>query len=349
MAEGLIFPAVFLVAALLTAVLRRYALARQVIDVPNDRSAHTRPTPRGGGVAIVVSFLLTVLALAALGRLNTGLALALCGAGALVALIGFADDHKSIPAHWRLVGHFTAAVCALVWLGGMPAIDVAGMRISLGWFGHGLAAVYLVWLLNLYNFMDGIDGLSGVEAVTVGLSATTLSLAAGQGGAEWLLPALLAMAVAGFLVWNWPPAKIFMGDAGSGFLGMTFGVLSIRAAASDPALLWSWVILLGVFVTDTTLTIFRRSWRGEKLHEAHAYHAYQHAARRLESHRRITLAVGAINLAWLLPVGLLVARGTLNAAVGVVIAYLPLVWLGVRWQSGCPPPVPPSPAASRIA
>jgi Fuc2NAc and GlcNAc transferase len=322
--------------ALLTAGARRYAIAFGVLDVPNERSSHTMPTPRGGGVAIVVAFLTSAVLLTILGILDYAVAAALIGSGIMVALVGFLDDHNPIAVHWRLLTHFCAAAWALGWLGGLPPIKVSGMLLSLGWLGNALAVICLVWLLNLYNFMDGIDGIAGFEAVTVGLAATVLYLQRSAVSKEWLLPCLLAMAALGFLVWNWPPAKIFMGDAGSGFLGLMLGVLSVRAAWLDSELLWAWAILLGVFVVDATVTLSRRLQRDEIPHKSHHEHAYQHAARGLTAHRTVTLAVGGINLFWLLPVAMMVNLGLLNGLAGVLIGYAPLIWLAIRFKAGVP-------------
>jgi len=156
--------AVFIVSLFLTYVLRRYALANSLIDIPNLRSSHTLPTPRGGGVAIVVSFLLALPVLYYLDLIDLSVFAGLLGAGALVAALGFADDHGHIAARWRLLGHFVAAGWALFWLGGGPQISFFGVLLNLNWFATILFAVFLVWMLNLYNFMDGIDGLASVEA-----------------------------------------------------------------------------------------------------------------------------------------------------------------------------------------
>jgi Fuc2NAc and GlcNAc transferase len=187
----------------------------------------------------------------------------------------------------------------------------------------------VVWLLNLYNFMDGIDGIAGVEAVTVALAACLLAWLAGLGVEAWWPMLLLAAGVAGFLVWNWPPARIFMGDAGSGFIGLMLGLLSIQAAQLSFELLAGWLVLLAVFVTDATLTLLRRLLRGQPLTEAHRSHAYQYAARRLGGHRSVTLAVAGINLLWLLPIAALMVTGWLATIPGLVLAYAPLV--GLAW------------------
>ena len=319
---------------ILTAQLRRYALARSLMDIPNARSSHSLPTPRGGGVAIVIAFLLGlgVAFFAGLG-IPAELFYALLGAGLGVALLGFLDDHGHIAARWRLLGHFVAAAWALYWLGGLPPLVIFGGLMQLSWIGHVLAAFYLVWLLNLYNFMDGIDGIASVEAICVCVGGALLYLLLGKPDLA-LLPLMLAAAVAGFLYWNFPPARIFMGDAGSGFLGIVLGIMSIQAGWVDQTLFWSWVILLGVFVVDATFTLLRRLLRGDKVYEAHRSHAYQYASRQFGRHLPVTLAVGAINLAWLLPIALLVGTGRVDGAIGVVLAYAPLVLLAIRFHAG---------------
>lgn len=333
MTQTWLIPLVGGLSLILTAVLRRYALARSIMDIPNARSSHAVPTPRGGGVAIVLAFLLALVLLVTDSGTGQHGIIALGGAGALIAIIGFMDDHGHIAARWRLLGHFLAAAWALAWLGGLPALEVFGTRLDLGWFGAIVAAFYLVWLLNLYNFMDGIDGIASVEAICACLGACLLYW---LGGFEQLLilPLLLAMAVAGFLYWNFPPARIFMGDAGSGFLGIALGVLSLQAAWVSSQLFWCWLILLGVFIVDATYTLIRRLSRGDKVYEAHRSHAYQFASRLYGKHLPVTVAVGVLNLFWLLPVALCVMLLELDGVLGVIIAYVPLVILAVRYRAG---------------
>jgi Fuc2NAc and GlcNAc transferase len=328
-----LIPTVAGVSLILTAVLRRYALARSIIDIPNARSSHSIPTPRGGGVAIVIAFLLVLPLLAWAQLVATPVLVAIGGAGALVAVVGFMDDHGHIAARWRLLGHFCAAAWALFWLGGLPPVAFFGLSLDLGWLGHILAALYLVWMLNLYNFMDGIDGIASIEAISACLGACLLYWLNGLHELLWL-PGMLAVAVGGFLFWNFPPAKIFMGDAGSGFLGVVLGVISIQAAWTAPHLLWGWLILLGVFIVDATFTLIRRMVRGDKIYEAHRSHAYQFASRRYRKHLPVTLAVGVINIAWLLPIALCVSFLGLDGALGLIVAYIPLVILAMRYHAG---------------
>ena len=327
-----VLAAVLIVSLLLTWVLRRYALARSLMDIPNGRSSHSKPTPRGGGVAIVFTYLGTLGLMASGGLINWAAAWSLLGSGTLVALVGFLDDHGHIAARWRLLAHFSAAGWALLWIGGFPPLNVAGYDLALGWVGHLLAVIYLVWVLNLYNFMDGIDGIASIEAICACLGAILVYWLTGH---SELIPAplVLATAVLGFLYWNFPPARIFMGDAGSGFLGIVIGVLSLQAAWAASELLWIWLILLGVFIVDATFTLGRRLLRGDKVYEAHRSHAYQHASRRAGRHLPVTLAVMAINIFWLLPVAVCVGLG-LDGVLGLLVAYAPLVLLAIKFHAG---------------
>ncbi|WP_404363714.1 glycosyltransferase family 4 protein [Marinobacter sp.] len=328
-----LLPSAAILSCLFTWLLRRYALTHSLIDVPNERSSHTVPTPRGGGVSVVIAFLLGVVCLAAAGLVGWPSATGFIGAGAVVALLGFLDDHGHIAARWRLLGHFAGAAWLLAWLGGLPSLVFLETPLDLGWAGHMLGAVLLVWLLNLYNFMDGIDGIASVEAVTVCLGGALAAALVGEPVIA-AAPLIMAAAVAGFLVWNFPPARIFMGDAGSGFIGIMLGGMMIWSSWAAPQLFWSWLVLLGVFVVDATYTLIQRLVRGEKVYEAHRSHAYQHAARTLGGHRPVTLAAGAINLFWLLPCASLVALGWLDGLLGVFIAYTPLIILAVYFRGG---------------
>ena len=216
----------------------------------------------------------------------------------------------------------------------------AGTPTDLGAVGDLLAIAYVVWLLNLTNFMDGIDGIAGAEAVTVCGGGTLCSVAAAGEATTWAVSVVLAAATLGFLFWNWPPARVFMGDAGSGFLGFSLAGISLLAGAESPDLLWSWLILLGVFVVDASVTLIRRVLRGERFYVAHRNHAYQHASRLFGSHLPVTLIVCAINIGWLLPIALAAAGAWLNGSVALVIAYVPLLVAALSLSAGKPGPAP---------
>ena len=318
---------------LLTALVRQFAIRESMLDHPNDRSSHTTPTPRGGGIAIVVSCLVLAVALAALGWIEPRLLTATLGAGTVVAVLGFIDDRSSLAARWRFLGHAAAAAWVVFWMDRIPQVPVFGVLVDLHFVGPLITAFYIVWMINLVNFMDGIDGIASVEAITSALSGALLWWLAGS-GSGWMLALVFASCVSGFLLWNFPPAKIFMGDAGSGFLGLMVALLSLWCGQSTPHLFWAWFILIGCFMVDGTTTLVRRVRRGEKFFEAHRAHAYQYAARRAGRHLPVTLACGAINLLWLLPIAALVALGRLDGVVGVALAYAPLVGLAFRLRAG---------------
>ena len=325
--------AVFAISWMLTWSVRHYALARNIMDHPNHRSSHAVPTPRGGGVAFVAVFLLTIPFVTHRGLISWAGSLALMGAGLFIALLGFLDDHRPIAAHWRLAGHGLACLLTVYWLGGMPSIDFFTWTLPANLFLDGLAVLYLIWLLNLYNFMDGIDGMAGLEAVSVCLSIVCVYWFSGVPGLM-ALPLILAAAVAGFLFWNLPPARIFMGDVGSGCLGFILGVLSIQAAGVNRAYFWSWLILLGVFIVDATLTLLHRFVCGEKIYEAHRSHAYQHAARHFGRHSSVTIIVLMLNILWLFPLAMFVGLGRIDGLLGLLIAYFPLVIIALQFNAG---------------
>jgi len=318
---------------LLTWGLRRYALAKNLMDIPNHRSSHALPTPRGGGLAFIVVFFVSIPFLALLDFEVYPVGIALFCSGTLVALLGFLDDKGHVAARVRLLCHFMASLFALYCLGGMPAIPFLGGVLSAGLGLNVLAVLYLVWLLNLYNFMDGIDGLSGLEAFTVCIGISIIYWLNGE-SALLGLPLALAFAVAGFLWWNFPPARIFMGDAGSGFLGLILGLFSIQAAIVKPELFWCWLILLGVFIVDATVTLLYRLCRGCKVYEAHRSHAYQNLAKHLGKHLWVTLGVSLINLCWLFPMALLVSNDFISGFNGLIVAYLPLIGLALVLKAG---------------
>jgi len=309
----------------LTALLRRYALKKNLIDIPNERSSHMTPVPRGGGVAIVASFYAGIFFLFVQYGLALFVSVGLAGAGLLVASVGFLDDHGHVSAKWRLLIHFIAIGWALAWFGKMPEAMFYGYAADLGWLGYIIVAVTLVWLLNLFNFMDGIDGIASSEAIFIASSGLFLVRLTGHADLE-LVAMVLIGSTTGFLIWNWPPAKIFMGDVGSGFLGVMLGIYAYWTILVDAVSFWSWMIIFGVFIVDATLTLIRRFIGRKAWYMAHRTHAYQHAAHRW-GHLYVTLVVTAINIVWLLPLAYLANNHRAWGAELAFLANLPLVVL----------------------
>jgi Fuc2NAc and GlcNAc transferase len=315
-------------AALLTALVRRRALERGALDIPNERSSHSVPTPRGGGIAIVLVASAAGVALWLLRRIDLALLMALLG-GLAVAVVGFIDDRRHLKAGPRLLVHVLAALWALAWLGGLPPVQLGEQLHSSGAGGYVLGILGIVWVLNLFNFMDGIDGLAASEAVFVSWGGALIAALAPAMNAVWQPAAVIGAACCGFLPWNWPPARIFMGDVGSGYLGYLLGVLAVAATRSDPAAPFVWLILGALFWADATVTLVHRVIRGEAAYVAHRSHAYQHLARRFAGHRRVTLLAVGVNVLWLLPWALYAEwhpSRALACALAALVPLLVLVW-----------------------
>lgn len=312
------------ISTVLTFVVRKFALLHGILDLPSERSSHSVPTPRGGGLAIVIAASMTLVAMAALGHIQLDSLFAVLVGGLAVAGIGFADDRLCVKPWARLAVHLAAAAWAVTWLGGLPPLQLGERLVDLGLAGYLLGVMGITWVLNLFNFMDGIDGIAASEAGFICLGGAVLGVAYAGPSETTLMAVIVVAASVGFLVWNWPPASIFMGDVGSGYLGFVISVLALTAARENPVMLFAWLILGAVFLLDATITLIRRLARGERVYEAHRSHAYQWLARRWGSHLRVTVTVLVINAVWLLPLAWLsVARPEL-AAWATAAAMLPL-------------------------
>jgi Fuc2NAc and GlcNAc transferase len=328
-----LFVLVFVSSILITAVVRAFLVRHGVMDLPNARSSHAVPVPRGGGVGIVTAFLLAVVWLLLRQAIPAKLAWALLGGGLAIAIVGLVDDRFKLAPWPRLVVHSLAAAWAVWSLDPMGPFQFGGNNFFSAWVSRGAAFVGLIWLTNLFNFMDGIDGLAGTEAVCVsGFGAVLLFQNGFPSYAQ--LSLMLAAASMGFLVWNWPPAKIFMGDVGSGFLGFTLGVLALFSSKTGPKLIWPWLILLAAFLVDATVTLLRRMFSRVRWYEAHRSHAYQHAAQSFDSHAKVTLAVAVINAGWLFPLAWAALRYPGAAPALAAVAVIPLLYIVIRFEGG---------------
>ena len=327
--------ALFLVSAIATRQLVANSHRLSTLDIPNERSSHLTPTPRGGGIAFVATSLAGFLLLLLNNTLDNAEFLALCCAGIIVAVAGHLDDRQKISgATVRLVLHAIGAIVLIVGIGIPSQISLFDRTVNIGVIGSILGVLYLVWLLNLFNFMDGTDGIAASEAIFVCIAGAVLNYHV-LSDINFSAPSIiLATSTFGFLLYNWSPAKIFMGDVGSGYLGMVIGGLSLMAAKQQHELLWVWIILLAVFVSDATVTLIRRLLRKQKPHVAHRSHAYQHLAIRFNSHSKVALIVLSINVVWLLPIAFLVANKQLAGTTGVVVAYIPLLLAALILNAG---------------
>lgn len=323
----LAFAASFAIANL----IRRNGDRLSLVQVPNHRSSHVKPTVSGGGLGIAVAG-------------TAGSALLLAGApsglltvtlvSAIGATMGFLDDRLDLPARYRIVAHFILVGVLLFALGPLPAPElIPGVPIV-----PIIIAILLVlgvWWINLFNFMDGIDGIAAMEAVFVLGAATSFILWASPGTETWgPVPTMIVVCAAclGFLLLNWPPAQIFMGDAGSNYLAFVILGVSLISIAAGTMTYAVWAILPAAFVADATVTLLRRILHGERWFAAHRLHAYQKLSRRWNGHLPSTLLYAAINVAWLYPLAYWA-----NAQPGIewfiaVLAYIPLVLF--CWAAG---------------
>jgi Fuc2NAc and GlcNAc transferase len=319
-----------IIAWFVTAAAIRRARKTGLLDLPNARSSHVQPTPRGGGIGFVVAVCFASLALAASGAVDWRAAAICLGPGAVIALVGYVDDRRGLSARLRFGVQFTGAtmVLALCW----PLPDTIGASWSSQMFWTVFWIVAICWLTNLYNFMDGVDGLAASEAVFVfGGAAGLVLLVSGSSGWASLLFAA-AFAVCGFLSWNWPPAKTFMGDVGSGFLGFMAGSFALLSWVTHVLSPFTWLILASLFVSDATVTLLRRMAQGEKWYSAHRSHAYQWLGRTRLGHLGVTRLCWVWNLFVVLPLAcwsaLDPARSVLLAGAILGVTFVMVVALG---------------------
>lgn len=325
----LILAGSFLASVLLTGFVRSYALKAGMVDVPNHRSSHDTPTPRSGGLSFVILYPVLLALFSNTGimpEISSIFVVTIIG-GTAIAAVGYWDDRTDVHALYRIMLH-TLVVAFVLYHVGAPDIIFPGLFEISNYTAQFLVLLSVIWLLNLFNFMDGIDGLAAVEAVSVLLFAVVLITISNEQSDTFPVYLLLLCAlVCGFLVWNWPPAKIFMGDVGSSFLGYIIAMFALLSAHHGYLSLWTWIILLGVFIADSTVTLLTRIVNRETWYEAHRSHAYQRLARLWRSHGRVTLSVLAINIFWLFPLAWAAERYFDYQILIVLIAYLPLVIL----------------------
>lgn len=313
----------FLLSVLLVGAVRYYA-QRFLLDSPNERSSHSVATPRGGGLGGVLAYCLAIAYYCTVKELNMQmLGLTLIGLG--IALLGFLDDHGHVPVRWRMLTHLSASALALYFLPPLPFL------MSFGWVGYVLGVLFLTWSLNLFNFMDGIDGIAGSEALFVATALAGFAWESDPTNAKYAL--CLAVVIAGFLLWNWPPAKIFMGDVGSGFIGFMLGVLILNLSQSNLVFVVTGLILFALFVVDASFTLIWRLLSGQKFYQAHCSHAYQHAAKRY-GHLKVVLLVWIVNLCYLLPLAILAFNNPAYVWGVMFCAYLPLIGLAYFFKAG---------------
>ncbi len=295
----------FFTSIMITLLVKKVAL----LDHPNERSAHSVATPTGGGMAIVLSFYLGLGYLFFRGEIESSLFYALLSGGILV-LVSFVDDYRPLSPALRLFAQFVSIIMALYFL---------DLLKQMPWYATAVVILAMIWLVNLYNFLDGIDGYAGSEAIVVALGASLFY--------HDRLFIMMALSVAGFLLFNWHKASIFMGDVGSTFLGFFFGVMALYHY-HDSADVIIWFVLLGLFIVDATVTLFRRFLRGEKLSIAHKKHAFQRLVQSGFSHQKVVLLAMGFNLLCLLFLYFAKEKGFLLTS---LLCYTLGLWAILAW------------------
>ena len=323
MTEFLIFILLTSLSYFLVYLIRRYAEQRQILDHPNERSSHVTPTPRGGGLAIVLLVIGTGLWVIQEAELSH--ALVYLGCSLAIAWLGWRDDLHSLSARVRFAVQGVVAAVSIYGLGYFKAVTIPLFgELQLGAVGVIITFLWIVGLTNAYNFMDGIDGIAGGVALAGALGWMMLASNMHNDFVFWIALAIAASSL-GFLGHNWSPAKIFMGDVASTFLGYTFAVLPLLSATKGGDALMLGTLLMWTFIMDAGVTFLQRLLRGEKLLYGHRSHVYQRLVIGGYQHWMVsflyiflTLLAGALSYAW--------SWGQAYAP-PLIILGLPLIWI----------------------
>jgi UDP-N-acetylmuramyl pentapeptide phosphotransferase/UDP-N-acetylglucosamine-1-phosphate transferase len=272
---------------ILTWLIKLYAVRNNMEVVPNDRSLHDMPTPKGGGIAIILTWYTGISILFFSGIIERDLFLALLS-GILLAIVSLIDDIRGLRPGIRLIVQFLTAILAFYFLKGLRPLIIPEISFNYNYVVYPIAIVGMVWFINLFNFMDGVDGFASLEAIIICSVIFVFT---------WSLASILLIAcITGFLYWNWPKASIFMGDVGSTQLGFILVVFGIYYHNAFEFSILNWIMLTSPFWFDATITLFRRWRNGEKLSEAHRKHVYQRMVQAGSSHERVNVYLLYINM-----------------------------------------------------
>jgi len=314
----------FAASGLGVAAFARWASAGRLLDLPNERSSHSRPTPRGAGAVIVAVVSLTAAWPIIVDRASLTLAATVVALSAmLIAIVSAIDDARSLGSTSRLVVHTVCATAAIV--------AVAGPHWAV--LPAAIAVLWVVGLTNAYNFMDGIDGIAGAQAVVAGAALAVASQYAGL-PAQARVALTISAASAGFLLHNWPPARVFMGDVGAAFIGFVFGAIAVQVFQTSAALALGAALSLWPFVFDTSFTFVRRAIRRENVLASHRSHLYQRLVISGWSHARVTslysvaaVTGGLVGLVWA------TERDEMSPLILLVVPAMAVaMWMLVVWR-----------------
>ena len=303
----------------------RYILIKnKLFDIPNNRSSHVKPTPRGGGTVIVVTLLLSIGVLALNKMIETDFSIGMLLGISLISTTGLIDDIKSLPVLIRVIMYVSTAVLSLYLIGVISHISINNYSINLGYFAYFFSTLFLVWLTNLYNFMDGTDGFAATQTICVALFCGLL-LFSSDNISLGIIFFCCASSTIGFLVFNWPPAKIFMGDSGSLFLGYAILVFIFQTNTSELISIWTWLIMLAFVLGDTTTTSLLRLFLVKRWYGSHRSNAYQNLARVLDNHLKVLLGIMIYHILWLMPLAIISITYPTYEMILFFPAYIPVI------------------------
>ncbi len=289
-------------------IYRRLAIKFDIVAKKNHRTLHSDEVPKGSGIVLSIVYIILVYIVWLQDLISNDLMVVICAGGLCATLFGFIDDVINVSAIIKLLVQVFLTTFIVLWLGQAPILLSATQSpVDTGFIGIILAIGILVWLINLYNFMDGVDGMAASGTIFISTVIAMILFFIEGNSPIALLFALFAVTCLGFLLFNWPPASIFMGDAGSVFIGYVFGVFIIYTMMHGDISIWTWLIVFGYFGIDTTVTLLSRIVLVKKWYGAHRSHAYQNLARVWGSHRKILCSVIAYHLLWLFPLAVLSA------------------------------------------
>ena len=317
---------------------RRWSLHKGYLDHPNERSSHDTPTPRGGGLVIAAVTLTAYIGCSWL--VNYKLSVGFIVGSILIVVVSWLDDIYSLSFLWRLLVHLTAAAAVIADVGYFDAIAIPFVEtpLRLGILNMVISLVLIAWFVNAYNFMDGIDGLAGVQAVAAGLGWLLIGLFMGVPTATVIGGVVVCTSI-GFLIHNWQPAKIFMGDAGSAFLGFTFASIPFlvreQGIARPELLPVVAVLFVWLFVFDSAVTVVRRLFRGERVWTAHREHFYQKMVIAGHSHQFVSSLYGSIAVAIAVPAALMVDmhHSSTSYLLALIVVLSVVVMLATTYRS----------------
>lgn len=303
--------------------IRRLALQHQILDHPNERSSHSIPMPQGGGLAIVILVLIT--SIWAANQIEWERSFIYIALGAILAMVGWRDDLLSLSPNYRFIVQGLVAIISILEMGYFKVVRIPLLgQVDLGAIGIAITFFWIIGLINAYNFMDGIDGMAGGVAVIAGLGWMILSANVHNPFVFWVALSIAATSL-GFLAHNWPPAKIFMGDVASTFLGYSFAVLPLLAASQSGDALTVGTLLMWIVIMDTFVTFLRRLVKGENVFSGHRSHLFQQLI--IGGYKHGTVSALYIFLTFL--AGLLSYEWSHGDQIAPLLIFLglPLIWI----------------------